>query len=436
MILQVINLGRTEVTCARFRRTGNGPQPVSGLRRNWHSHDELRAILQEQCPPLPEETRTILALPPELLSLRELQLPFSDRRKVREVLPLELAGTTAAGGSDIVCDAIPLQRDGLLLAGWAEREAIAELIELLKQANMEPEAVTLGCLHWHRLLPPADGGQETVLYDDTALVVATPQGPLFCRTFEQGGDPSVTEQSMTAAELILGRTISRRYQIEPDATSLSDSSKPLPLPPQLAQLGSSGDLPATALASALATAMAFSDSGCFNLRHGPLAWRGQTERLLRSFRLPLILASVLLLLLFGRLGLRWYQLTADLQERNAAIATLYKQAFPTRTKPVDESAEFRAEIQRLEGGSRSSGTLQFMQQLAAAQGNGITALSELEFDGSQFLLKGTGRSSADVSGFSRRIATNGWQVTAPELTARPDGSVLFSLRGNREGGKP
>lgn len=436
MILQVIQLSRTEVTCARFRRTGAGLLPISGLRRSWHSHDELRSILQQQCPPPAEETRTILALPPGLVSLRELQLPFNDRRKIREVLPLELAGTTANGESDCVCDAIPLQREGLLLAGWAEREAVVPLLELLKQAGMEPEAVTLACLHWHRLLPAAAGTQETALYDDTALVVATPQGPLFCRNFEQSGDADVTGQSLTAAELILGRTIAARYRIEPDATPLPEGSEPLPLPPQLAQLGSSGDLPPAALASLLATALAFCDSSSFNLRHGALAWSGQTNRLLRTFRLPLILAALLVLLLFGRLGLRWYQLSTDLKQRNAAIAALYKQAFPTRAKAVDESAEFKAEIRRLEGGSRSAGTLQFMQQLAAAQGSGITGISELEYDAGRFLLKGTGRSSAEVAGFSRRIAADGWNVAAPELTARPDGSVLFSLRGSREGGKP
>lgn len=435
MIIQVIHLGQNDVTCVRFRRNRDGLQPVSGLRLPWHSDDELATILREHSPPAHEETRTVLALPPSMLSLRELRLPFTDRRKIRGVLPLELAGETALGDSELACDAIPL-REGMFLAGWTTRETVAGLIRLLASAGMEPEAVTLACLHWHRLLPAADHTQPVALFDCSALLIAQSGAPLFCRALDLNRDPAMLEQSLTAAGLAGEAPVSRRYRLESCDHLAAVDSEPLPLPANLTQGTISGDLTPHALASPLATALALCDGGMFNLRHGPLAWTGQRSQLLRTFRLPLILAAIVVLLLFGRLGLRWYLLSKDLASSNAAISVIYKQAFPTRKKAVDETAELKAEIKRLGGGSRSAQTLLFMNQLAAAQGTGITGISELEFDGEQFLLKGNGRSSADITGFSRQLSGNGWTVTAPELTTRPDGTVLFSLRGSHGGTRP
>jgi len=120
MIIQVIQLAANEVTCARFRRNGKEPVPIGGFRLRWNNHDELGMILKEQCPLESEEVRTVLAIPPDLVMLREINLPITDPRKIRAVLPLELAGEIAAETSSLVCDAFPLA-NGNLLAGWLLR---------------------------------------------------------------------------------------------------------------------------------------------------------------------------------------------------------------------------------------------------------------------------------------------------------------------------
>jgi len=66
MIIQVIQLAANEVTCARFRRNGKEPVPISGFRLRWNSYDELGMILKEQCPQESEDVRTVLAIPPIL----------------------------------------------------------------------------------------------------------------------------------------------------------------------------------------------------------------------------------------------------------------------------------------------------------------------------------------------------------------------------------
>ena len=42
--------------------------------------------------------------------MREIELPISDRRKVRDILPLELKGETAVDTDELVFDALSLHK--------------------------------------------------------------------------------------------------------------------------------------------------------------------------------------------------------------------------------------------------------------------------------------------------------------------------------------
>ena len=88
--------------------------------------------------------------------MREIELPITDRRKVREVLPLEMKGETAVDTDELVFDVLSLE-GGKFLAIWAKREKIAEHIRMMTEQGMEPEIVTASLFHWQTLLP--DGGQ-------------------------------------------------------------------------------------------------------------------------------------------------------------------------------------------------------------------------------------------------------------------------------------
>jgi len=432
MIIQVIQLAANEVTCARFRRNGKEPVPISGFRLRWNSYDELGMILKEQCPLESEEVRTVLAIPPDLVMLREINLPITDMRKIRAVLPLELAGEIAAETSSLVCDAFPLA-NGNLLAGWLSRETVEPLIELLKEAGMEPEVVTVACFNWHYLLP-AEEEQPTAIHDASAVLILKDGKPVYCRHL--GTSAAALDQTLAAVELTHNLQVNRLYHLEHSDTEISARSEQIPVHPLL--LGNiSGDLAPAALSSPLAVALAIcSGDTIFNLRSGPLAWTGRSRRLLRSLRIPLILTAILLLLLFTELGVRWYLLSTDLASLNQSITRIYKEVFPTRKKAVDESAEIKAEIRRLEGAGASLPVLAFLKLLAEAKGDGIIAINEIELDTNRFLLKGDARSSSDITAFRQRLVDKNWGVAQPELTTRPNGTVLFTMRGSREGSKP
>jgi general secretion pathway protein L len=429
MIIQIIQLSGTQVTCARFQKNGKSLVPVSGSRHPYHDHAELISLLREQLQPTTDEVRTILALPPALITLRELTLPILDRKKLRELLPLELSGETADEGPELVCDALPLA-DGALLVGWSAVPELADLLIFFAQIGLDPEVATCASLGWHLLTPP-DQQEPIALVDDNALMVCSQGRPVFCRLMSTGTD--TVARTLTALELGKGIRVKTIYRLEGDPLS---GERKLPLPTQLSGQTASGDLAADALISPLSTALAYCSGEIFNLRSGPLAWTGKHSHLLRQFRVPIFLGSLVLLLLIAETGLRWYLLSRDLTSVNNSIASIYKGIFPARKKVVDETAEVKAELRRLQQGGATSDVLSFMDLLARAKDDLIQGFSEVEYDGERFRIKGDARSNAAVTALAQKLSAAGWIADQPEMTARPDGVTLFLIKGRRGGTTP
>lgn len=438
MIIQVIHLTEHDLTCARFRLTGKDQlAPLSGFQLPFTGPEELAAHLREQLPsPDPvAEVRTILALPPALVTLREMNLPITDRRKLRAVLPLELSGETALEDQDLVCDALPLA-DGTMLTGWASKEVVAQFIALFRDVGFEPEVVTLACMHWNILIPE-EQDEVVALVDRQAILVGHNgrQAPIFCRCL--GQDSVDLQRTLSALELTKSVTVHTIYSFDADLPfnpPPTCSVQTLPLPHQLTLHQATGALPALALAAPLATATAYCNGTIFNLRNGSLAWTKLKNQLLRRYRIPLVLTVVALLLLSVESGTRWYLLKRDLASINSSISKIYREVFPARKKAVDETAEIKAEIRKLHGGIASQSMLAFLTLLASSKTDQISGLSEVEYDGTRFRLKGDSRSSSEINLFRQRLGAAGWTVEQPEITTRPDGSVLFVLKGSQGGG--
>jgi len=437
MIIHVIQLHESGFTLGRFRHAGRELVPLTAIRHQTENREELVSKIAESLASVTKgETRTILSIPPRLLNLRELQLPITERAKIRAVLPFELAGETAQDDATIVCDAVALAGGGQL-AGWAAQGQIADLITTLTEAGAEPEIVTASCLHWNLLLPP-DSSETVAICDSTAVTVCRQGQLLFCRTLNNNSDD--LERTLATLELTRDLQVDRVLLLDPLLLPLASTSERVielfPLPDALKTPASQDGLAPLALAAPFAAALAVCFGEPFNLRSGPLAWKQKNRRLLRAFRLPLILACIAAILLLAEAGTRWYLLSRDIASLNSSISKIYRESFPNRKKAVDEAAELKAEIRRLEGTSLSPTILPFLRLLTEHKGSEITGFSEVDYDGTSFKVKGDGRTSASISAMRQKLLTAGWQVEQPEITSRPDGTILFQLKGNRGGTKP
>lgn len=437
MIIHVIQLHESGFTLGRFRHAGRELVPLTAIRHQTENREELASKIAESLASVTKgETRTILSIPPRLLNLRELQLPITERAKIRAVLPFELAGETAQDDAAIVCDAVALAGGGQL-AGWAAQGQIEDLITTLTEAGAEPEIVTVSCLHWNLLLP-SDSSETVAICDSTAVTVCRQGQLLFCRTLNNNSDD--LERTLATLELTRDLQVDRVLLLDPLLLPLASTSERVielfPLPDALKTPASQDGLAPLALAAPFAAALAVCFGEAFNLRGGPLAWKQKNRRLLRAFRLPLILACIAAVLLLAEAGTRWYLLSRDITSLNSSIGKIYRESFPNRKKAVDEAAELKAEIRRLEGTSLSPTILPFLRLLTEHKGVEISGFSEIDYDGTRFKVKGDGRTSAAISTLRQKLLTAGWQVEQPEITSRPDGTILFQLKGTRGGAKP
>jgi hypothetical protein len=92
-----------------------------------------------------EVEESFLSLPLGLLDFRILELPFSDAKKLRELLPFEIDGLILGGAGNVVFDAVVLGRKNekySVLVAYIENEKLRAILEKLKIAGFDPSAVT------------------------------------------------------------------------------------------------------------------------------------------------------------------------------------------------------------------------------------------------------------------------------------------------------
>jgi general secretion pathway protein L len=437
----VIHLTRQEAVVARFSRSRGGSTFMEAARRPLEG-GELPPLLEGLTAATGEE-RVVLALPPELVFLRELDLPITDRRRLREVVPLELTGETALESDNLQFDALSLA-DGKVLALWTSRDALASRIALLAEQGLEPEMVTASFCHWGELLPPAERTGVVAVTDGEALAVFREGNLLFCRPLVAAEGGAEVGQTLALLELGRGVRVTRvllhggaaRRQEQFVATGPEDIEW-LPLPPGggVAAAFSADAATARDLAACYAVMEAMAEGTAVDFRSGTLAYTAGLRRARRRLLLPAILAGLLVLCFFAEQGLRYYLVSRDLKSLNASIGAIYREVFPTRTKAMDEVGELKSEIKRLGGGVATVGVLTVLKKVAEAKGEEVTGIFEAEIEGDQVRLKGDARSAQAVNDFKLRSAGIFSSTEVSEIKSRPDGSVTFSFRGTLKEGQ-
>jgi type II secretory pathway component PulL len=143
----------------------------------------------------------IASLPASLVSFRNLQVPFKEEKKIRQVLPFELEPALPLQVEDLVIDfsVLGITRRGEntdLFATAVEKTKIQSLLDTLQEHRLEPEIVTVN-------------GYPTALALAASPLV--PENWLFI----DGGDRSSTLYIATSGKICMARSID---------TNLADSA--------------------------------------------------------------------------------------------------------------------------------------------------------------------------------------------------------------------
>ena len=433
----IINIAEQQVTAARFDisgRTAAVGGAASFLLDDETDLSEVAAKIAEGSSGSP---RVVVCLPPSLFAQRVVELPLTDLRKVREILPAHLQGEIALPAEEAVFDALPAA-DGTYLALWAKRSEVAQAIDVFREAGCEPQIVSSAPFAWHALpgIQP-----DCALCDGAALAVIAEGRLSFVRALD-GADPHKQLRATLSALELAGTHLPQRLVVFGEqAESLAGLDdlplevERLPLPDDQVPVFRTEDT-FQQLAGLYAVARACHAGALPDFRRGDLAWTTGDARLRRKLILTAILAVLTVVLLFVSKGLQYRSARTDIASLNVSISSIYREIFPTRTKAVDELSEVKGEIRKLTGSENSSSVLDVLKQLAEAKGTAINGLFEAELDGRTLRVKGDARSAQSVNEFKSALSGLLATVEVGEIKSRPDGTVGFSLSGTlKEGAK-
>ena len=174
-----------EVDEERLSAAADGEPLELGRRRAFN------ALMQR----LQRPDAVVAAIPGHRTMNRELELPFTDERKIRSVLGFELEDLLPVDINDLAYDYEPLQvgEDGSrLLCAAVQREWFSGFLDELKDAELDPRIVTLDTVAYAKLVTSIEEDTSTLAIVDighkTSSVTVLKNGELrTIRTIAGGG---------------------------------------------------------------------------------------------------------------------------------------------------------------------------------------------------------------------------------------------------------
>lgn len=375
-------------------------------------------------PPLSAEDSVAVALPGSLVATHLVTLPFTDPKRIEQVLPAEVESAIPFDLAEVVWDyAILGQAAGKteVLVGIVKKSVLKEHLEALAAAGVEPRVVTLAPLALAALgergMLGGDGALNVAMLDagpDRADFVLLDQGrPVLARALAganaQAWEAARTDEGARArllATLLRDLKISLRTRKTTPAKLLLAGAI-ASLPGAAERLGAELQLPVDSVAppagdsaSALALGLAMraqSPRGRVNFRRGEFAFTKDLSQVQGQIGRLALAAGVVLLL---ALGLGFSRLTS--LHRQAAA---YDDAVCAATRRILGTCltDYRQAIAQLSGGkSRAAGIPRFsaaevLAELVARMPEGsMPLLDDVELTTTSVRMKGTAESYGKV----------------------------------------
>jgi len=154
----------------------------------------------------PAGATCVLGIPTTFISFRNLSVPFTDLKKIRQLLPFELEPTLPMSVESLVFDFEAVKQNGgqELLAFVAEKEKLDRYLALLGAVNLHPVIVTPSGYAATRIMTRMAGPENDYLFIDTSqthhTVYAVSEGQVrMVRTLPVGAGGYPVMRSMEMA---------------------------------------------------------------------------------------------------------------------------------------------------------------------------------------------------------------------------------------------
>lgn len=360
----IIDIGRDRTIAGVFAAKGLKPLAFASRQIENTAKEGIKGAVELLLESLIEKghreyEKVFLGIPAFDVSLRVIEVPFDDRKKIAEVLPFELSGFLHVDVEETVADAMPLGA-GKALAAAVEKEALKGYLEVFKDLGLDPAWVGSSLFSMHLVLKevfPSNAGQVVLANEFMAAAC--------------GGTPAFFKpvRGLDGLRLGMGYLESEGVRIE-EAYSFGIASEALRSLAPGAFIYDELTLPEGFPAEAIGVYAVWLQlrkgllNEAINFRRGEFEYTKDRQEARRALKMSMVIAAVLVLLAGADFSLRYINSAKEISFYKKALRESYLRLFPGEQNISDEAYQLEAKLKSLE-------------KEASVLGGGFSALDSL-----------------------------------------------------------
>ncbi len=374
--------------------------------------------------------RVLAGLPGTILSIRIVELPFEEKRKIAEALPFELGGMLHVDVENTVMGARAVG-GGKVMAVVVEKAVLREYLAMLAGLGLDPFWIGPATFSVTTLLAELYGAEGVKAYIGPESLVVSENGRL--RFYKP-------VRTLEGVKLGLAYLEAEGISVDSVYTTGWDIGDIKSLLPQVKEAGELAALPggfppegAAIYGLSLELKKGLLDE-TVNFRSGEFAYTRERMERRRGLRYTAAALAVALVLLGGDIYLRYLRYSAELQGYRETLRSTYLQLFPEERAVTDEVYSLQVKIKGLQeelavlGGG--PGVLDVLNSLARAGADSHKVrFTEVFVGGGRVTAKGETGSFEGADYLKETYLKDPLfkDVRLSDVKAAPGGGVVFSI---------
>lgn len=412
----IIEAGPHATQCAAFETSG--PRLIEYFRYDSCGLKEAARQLSEELDKKGlKPIKTLLSIHSSFLSVRLLDIPVIDRRKLQEIISLQSEELFMKGPESIVLDGLPLPGGKAAAVGVEKKELASQLITLL-DAGMAaswagPALFSKGFIL--KKLGQTEGAAAFI--DDDSITVAKDGQAFFFKHLETVDDLLLSLSALEAD----GVKIEKYFSAGKDELAEKAGIK--------AQKAGSGYEHPSLLAAALQFEEGLKDSVNFLRWHADPKAQGALKRRLRAA----VALSAALILSWGVYAyLKYQNISAEIGSISSVTERGFNELFPG-DKPKNPEYALEVKLKELAVDrsviSGRAEALTSMLELSKAASNGSLRAHEVQMSGNRLDISGEAGSFEEAASFRESVSKAAFfkKVTITETKPGSNGRVRFNM---------